>query len=252
MTLAGLILCYWGLAHATVRLAQPIVATDVVFEEVNGLVAVEAEHFYRQTLTDIRQWYIVFDETAPDVQPNPSPSHVEGASGGAYIKCLPDTRVTHDDQLIHGENFSNVPGKLAVLHYKVHFNTPGRYYVWARAFSTGPEDNGIHVGLNGEWPETGQRLQWCFGKHSWRWESKQRTREVHCGEPHLIYLDIPEPGVHDIQFSMREDGFEFDKFIMTLDRDFERPEDIGPSPRLMSGKLPPSAASAVLQEFSPQ
>jgi hypothetical protein len=28
---------------------------------------------------------------------------------------------------------------------------------------------------------------------------------------------------------MREDGFEFDKWLMTTDRDFTRPEDPGPS-----------------------
>jgi len=61
---------------------------------------------------------------------------------------------------------------MAVLTYNVHFSTPGRYYVWARAYSTGSEDNGLHVGLNGDWPASGQRMQWCQGKNNWRWESK--------------------------------------------------------------------------------
>ena len=30
-----------------------------------------------------------------------------------------------------------------------------------------------------------------------------------------IWLDIKEPGLHTIMFSMREDGFEFDKFLLT-------------------------------------
>jgi hypothetical protein len=110
----------------------------------------------------------------------------------------------------------------------VYFHTPGRYYVWVRAYSTGSEDNGLHVGLNGTWPASGQRLQWCEGKNSWRWESKQRTQKQHCGEPHKIYLDIEEPGVHVVSFSMREDGFEFDKWFATTDRGMERPEDEGP------------------------
>jgi hypothetical protein len=92
----------------------------------------------------------------------------------------------------------------------------------------------------GEWPPSGQRLQWCDGKESWRWESLQRTEEVHCGVPGLIYLDIPSAGEHEIQFSMREDGFEFDKFILTTDRDFPRPDDAGPASRLMRGTLPPA------------
>ena len=65
-----------------------------------------------------------------------------------------------------------------------------------RAHSTGSEDNGLHVGIDGTWPETGRRLQWCAGKRTWRWESKQRTAEVHCGEPYRIYLDV-EAGLHE-------------------------------------------------------
>lgn len=205
-----------------------------IFEEVDGLVAVEAEDFSRQSKDDIRRWYVTGKESSGAPGPDGDPSHADSASGEAYLEALPDTRRTHSDKLIHGENFSNEPGKMAVLDYRVHINTPGRYYVWARAYSTGPEDNGLHVGLNGEWPESGQRLQWCEGKNTWRWESRQRTNEQHCGEPHKIYLDIEKPGLHVVSFSMREDGFEFDKWLMTLDRELERPQDAGPQPRLLT------------------
>ena len=63
-------------------------------------------------------------------------------------------------------------------------------------------------------------MQWCDGKDLWTWASKQRTDANHCGEPYLIYLDVDTKGEHNIQFSMREDGFEFDKFILTTDKDF--------------------------------
>jgi len=53
----------------------------------------------------------------------------------------------------------------------------------------------------------------------------------HCGEPYKIYLDIEQPGLHTIEFSMREDGFEFDKWLMTKDRNFARPADPGPAER---------------------
>jgi hypothetical protein len=71
------------------------------------------------------------------------------------------------------------------------------------------------------------------GKDTWRWDSKQRTEEVHCGEPFKIYLDIDEPGTHTISFSMREDGVEFDKWLMTTDREFGRPTDDGPAERIL-------------------
>ena len=179
--------------------------------KANGRLEVEAENFTAQTKDEIRKWVIVRDQ------------HATSASGKAYVECLPDTRMTHDDKLTAGENFSNVAGEMAVLSYPVNFKTTGRYYVWVRAYSTGSEDNGIHVGLDGQWPASGQRMQWCEGKNAWTWESKQRTQKVHCGEPFLIYLDIETPGNHTIQFSMREDGFEFDKFLLTKEKDF-RPE----------------------------
>lgn len=205
-------------------LTNPIKSPDFISGEIDGIVAIEAEHFYKQTFTEKRAWHLTSATATPAVDPDADPVHTEGASGGAYLEILPDTRRNPDETLIHGENFSNEPGKLAALHYKVHFSTPGRYYVWVRAFSTGPDDNGLHVGLDGVWPESGQRMQWCDGKNSWRWESKQRTEEDHCGVPYQIYLDVPSAGEHEIQFSMREDGFEFDKFILTTDREFEAPD----------------------------
>jgi len=209
-----------------------------VFKETGGLVAVEAEHFVEQSATQTRAFYLTRAGQEPAVAPDGDPPHVAGASGGAYLEVLPDTRRTHDDKLIKGTNFSPEPGKMAVLTYHVHFSTPGRYYVWVRAYSTGSEDNGLHVGLNGQWPESGQRMQWCQGKNGWRWESKQRTESEHCGEPHKIYLDIPQAGLHSIHFSMREDGFEFDKWLMTMIREFERPEGVGPEPQLHAGVMP--------------
>ncbi|MEM9645899.1 MAG: hypothetical protein AAF989_12990, partial [Planctomycetota bacterium] len=179
-------------------------------------------------------------DKTPEFTPDGDPSHVEGASNGAYLEILPDSRRNHGEKLIHGTNFSPSPGKLAVVSYKVHFNTPGRYYVWVRAHSTGSEDNGIHVGLDQQWPASGNRMQWCQGKRTWRWESKQRTAEQHCGEPHKIFLDIDKAGTHVIHFSMREDGFEFDKFLLTTDREMARPDDAGPDPIVHAGSPPPA------------
>jgi len=139
------------------NLTNAIVDSRLIFEEQGGLVAAEAEFFYKQSLTEIRQWYITSSGNLPTVTPNPDEAHIAGASGNAYIEVLPDTRVTSKDKLIKFEdpgstgetaklvNFTDVPGKLAVLHYKVKINHPGRYYVWVRAYSSGAEDNGLHV-----------------------------------------------------------------------------------------------------------
>lgn len=176
---------------------------DVIYQE--------AESFEKQTKDDVRKW-VVLDKGKDTM--------AQQAGGKAYLHCVPDTRVTHDDKLIKGTNFSDAPGQLAVLTYPVKFIKPGRYYVWVKAYSTGSEDNGIHTGLNGSWPESGQRMQWCEGKNQWTWSGSQRTVEVHCGVPHLIFLDIPKAGKHNITFSMREDGFRMDAFLLTMDREY--------------------------------
>ena len=127
---------------ATCAMAQdsmaPIVGADVVFEEQDGLVAVEAEHFFKQEKTQPRAWHVFSSAAKPKITPDGDPPHVAGAAGGAYIEALPDTRRTHGDKLIHGQNFQNKAGLMAILHYKVHVSNPGRYYVWgSNAFQDG-------------------------------------------------------------------------------------------------------------------
>ena len=218
--------------------SDPIVGADFVAQEDNGFVAVEAEHFFSQEQSGVRAFHITTPTQQPRANSDGDEPHWIGASGNAYVEALPDTRRNHSEKLKPGVNFSNEPGKLAILNYKVHFNNPGRYYVWVRAYSTGSEDNGLHVGIDGTWPDHGQRLQWCDGKHSWWWESKQRTEKVHCGVAHEIYIDVPTAGEHTISFSMREDGFEFDRWLMTTDREMARPSDAGPATVLKSGVAP--------------
>lgn len=189
--------------------------TEGFFEEKDGFIVVEAEDYHSQELDQIRKWYRVYSQFPASVSPDIDGSHIATASKGMYLEILPDTRTNHDEKLIPGENFTNEPGKIAILNYKVKFNTPGKYYVWVRAYSTGSEDNGIHVGLDGNWVDSGQRMQWCEGKNKWTWASKQRTKEIHCGVKRLIYLTIETAGIHTISFSMREDGFEFDQWAMS-------------------------------------
>jgi len=228
--LLSLVVCGACQQSSTTETAQqeeskPEAAEAPIFEETDGVLAVEAEHFASQTDTLVRKWYVVDEATSSLPSPDPDENHAATASGGVYLEALPDTRTTHDDVLTRGENFFPEPGEAGVLSYDVYFNTPGKYYVWVRTHTSGTEDNGIHIGLDGEWPETGQRMQFDGNKQEWSWESRQRTEEVHTGVPELIYLMIEEPGQHIISFSMREDGFEFDKWAMTTA--YQAPEGMG-------------------------
>lgn len=201
---------------AAADLTQPQSPPTAVAAERDGVVRVEAEHFHRQTLTDKRAWHITSAKGVPKIEPDGDPAHLEGASGGAYIELLPDTRRSHDDKLVQGENFINEGGKIAVLAYKFSVAQPGRYYVWVRAYSTTSEDNGLHFGLNGQWPASGARWQ-TVKKNGWHWDCKQRTEQVHIGVPMQLWLDIAKPGEHELLMSMREDGIEVDQLALARD-----------------------------------
>lgn len=171
-------------------------------------IRVEAESFVAQSLTDKRTWCRSKDcpREWQDIDNN----------GSDYVAIIPDTRLSHDDTLVRGENFSGRPGKMTVASYNIDFPMAGRWYVWVRTFSRGSEDNSVHVGLNGNWPESGARMQFCPGRGQWYWDNRQRTIEDHCGVIGGIWIDVPSPGKHTVEFSMREDGFIMDAFYLTL------------------------------------
>lgn len=203
----------------------PVFAQTGNLIEQNGVVVVEAESFTSQHQDDQRRWLKISKDNLTTNYQDADTAHIQNASNGAYIEILPDTRVNHHDTLIQGENFTDEAGKVAVITYPIYFSTPGKYYLWARAYSSGSEDNGVHFGLNGNWPDSAKRLQLCEGKYQWTWSSAQRVPENHCGTPNTITLTIPHAGVHTVMVSMREDGFELDKFILTQDKNY-RPDGI--------------------------
>ena len=196
-------------------------AADVRTEPGEYLaIVVEAE----ANATGDERWVPTDPTTGPSpgTSPDPDGNHSDGAVGGAYVELLPDHRVTHADTEFEDgtpARFWDTGESAPALTWRVDFPEPGRYHVHARAFSTGTEDNGVHVGLDGRWPASGERLQWCAGKHSWHWSSAQRgdTHETACGRERTIWLDVTEAGVHEVSFGAREDGFELDRFMLIRD-----------------------------------
>jgi hypothetical protein len=93
-------------AHAAESTA-PIAAPDRVFDETDGIVAVEAERCYKPTLTANRAWHIASSKNTPHLKPDADPPRVAGASAVAYLELLPDTRTTDRDKLVGGGSLSN-------------------------------------------------------------------------------------------------------------------------------------------------
>ena len=104
-----------------VQETQPIIHENNIFEEHEGIVAVEAEYFYSQTKTDLRNWHRITKNEIARSDNRKMENHSIGASNNSYIEVLPDTRITHSDELIQGENFSNKQNKRKVFENSSQF-----------------------------------------------------------------------------------------------------------------------------------
>lgn len=129
--------------------------------------------------------------------------HLVGSSGGRYLEILPDKKHT-DAETAFGAVWP-VGGEGPQIHYEVEFAETGRYQVMVRGFSSGDFDKRIHVGLDGVWPSSAAGVEICGAKDVWSWSAD-------CGTVH--WLDVLVPGVHSVQFSAFDDGFEMDQFRM--------------------------------------
>ncbi len=185
--------------------------TNAALTENFVAIRIEAEDF----TTRNERWVLTSPDNTPNFQDDPDAPHNNSASGKANLELLPDTRVTHSDPISGGleGSFWGNPGPGPSIDYVVNIPQAGRYLVYVKAYSTGSEDNGLHVGINGSTPDSGKRIQTC-AKNKWIWTSAQRTNEEHCGVPKQIWLDVPVAGSNKITFYAREDGFELDQFLL--------------------------------------
>jgi len=201
--------------NATVEIvpstADEQTATSAAVTENFVAVRIEAEDFTSKN----ERWVLTSPGNTPNFLDDPDGPHNASASGNANLELLPDTRVTHADPTSGGPDGSlwGNPGPGPSIDYLVNLPEPGRYLVYVKTFSTGSEDNGIHVGINDTTPTSGRRIQTC-AKNRWFWTSAQRTDEEHCGVDKQIWLDVPVAGTNMITFYAREDGFELDQFLL--------------------------------------
>ncbi len=219
-----------------VRSDQPRADGTLVFGSRGGQIAVEAECFFRQTATDVRAWHITSAADTPDVGRDIDPPHLAGAVGEAYIEVLPDTG---NDPVgpRAGESISDKPGEMAVVEYAIEVDQPGKYYIWARACGTDGDDNTLHFGLDGTWPDSSARMH-SFGGQKWTWACRHRQ---HKGK---IFVEIPTAGRHVIAVSMREDGCELDRFVLTCEETSFTGDALGPPAVLHAGVMPTFAREA--------
>jgi hypothetical protein len=180
------------------------------FVEDNGLLCIEAESFSEMKPSTFRKYEHVHEWRFRDDR--------EGFSGSGFMQVLPDERP--EDKNGPGSPRDNSGSELS---YPVRITSEGTYYVYVRGMSMGGESNGIHVGVDGELAgmEAGASNMSGFRPHDqWCWENRRKEGYA---EPATLVLTR---GDHTLNVWNRDDGFRFDKIVLTLSE--ARPEGTGP------------------------
>jgi hypothetical protein len=185
-------------------------ANGAPFVEKGGLLVIEAENFATTVSRNNRAWT--------------EKTNTAGAAGGEFMAVEPDKGT-----LINSGYTSSSPE----LRYNVTFTTPGTYYVWARSWNVNGSSDSIHVGLNGQAQPSADRLS-PSGVGAWVWGSNTMDRVV-------ATLTVPAAGTYILNVWMREDGFQFDRLLLTTDSKYA-PSGSGPAESSRgSGGVTPTA-----------
>lgn len=154
--------------------------------DANGMVVIEAENKDAVSSgTNNHDWIVLSESTA--------------SGGSAYISS-PDVGLNQNTGYV---------GVSPRLDYRVNFDRAGTFTVWVRgkaiAGKVGTSDS-VHVGLNGSESSTSDKITGFGDGYGW---SKNTMDGVQAT------INIPSPGEHTVNVWMREDGFTFDKLILT-------------------------------------
>ncbi|MEM6391900.1 MAG: carbohydrate-binding protein [Planctomycetota bacterium] len=173
-------------------------AVDGVYQQGTGsshLVSIQAEHYTGIAAGTDDQWTVQ-----------------SGGTGGEHLESGPDG----------GQPF-NAPGYVTDsprLDYRVNFTETGTHYVWVRGKAGGNtvgSSDSLHVGLDGVHTPTADRMSGFGSGFSWR----QSTMDGP-----VATLNVTSPGEHTLNLWMREDGFDFDKIVLTTDPGYN-PNSVG-------------------------
>ncbi len=183
----------------------------------DGVVSIEAENFDLTTMKIGHEWTIVNDGAC---------------SGSQALEATPNTGSNMDKAYVeHSPR----------LDYAVNFAQTGTYYVWVRGLAPSLNDDSIHVGLNGQALTSAEKIS-NFDAN-WNWSNRTMDGEA-------AMLDITEAGLHTINVWMREDGFFFDKLVLTRDA-FYVPSGKGPAETLRSEETGGASMRDLLVSFWP-
>jgi len=157
----------------------------------DGLICLEAEHFYRKTAVGEHAWTVV-------TQP-------AGFSGTGAVAALPNKNAGFP------KDFVTMSPR---LDYRIQVAKAGKYYVWVRGYADSGTDDSLHVGLDGAEAPGATALTIPIKKWAW---SRRIMANANAS------IDVPD-GLHTLNVWMREDGAIVDRILLTPDPKYVPPE----------------------------
>ncbi|MHC4738451.1 MAG: DNRLRE domain-containing protein [Planctomycetota bacterium] len=177
----------------------------------DGIVSMEAENYDYYTQQGNHNWVSV---TTPS-----------GYTGSAAMNTTPNTGTNQNTSYA-----TNSPQ----LDFEVNFVKTGTHYVWIRGYGAGDTDDSCHVGLDGSEISTCDRISTFTTSYTW---SKATM------DGPVATFSVASTGVQTVNVWMREDGFVFDKIVLTTNSSYT-PTGSGPAESSRSGQSAPGQASS--------
>lgn len=163
------------------------------FQEENGLVVMEAEHYAANIERSNRGWL--------------TQTTVSGYTGEGYMEALPDTDL----------QFTVVYTTTSPeLSYTINFTTTGVYTVWLRGYAGNAAGDSLYIGLEGQ-PNV---MVTGFDPQEWSWVTDN-------SQGSSTTIEITQSGIHKLQIWQREDGVRLDRILLTTDSGYN-PTGNGP------------------------
>jgi hypothetical protein len=149
--------------HAVETLATPVPSD--AFEESDGLVVFDAEHFAANIARDGQAW---ITSTA-----------LSGYTGTAYLQATPDRGALYEVGEV---------GDSPELQYYISFVTTGTYRLWLYGAATDAAGDSVHVGLGEQIVSVSG-----FAPGQWTWANEQIGTLSSGGS---VTLTVGVPGVY--------------------------------------------------------
>jgi RHS repeat-associated protein len=186
-----------------------------VFLEVDGLVVMEAEHYYTQVTRSDQEW-----------QPRQA---LAGYEGNAYLQLLPDVGAIYA-----GDYVTSSPE----LQYRIYFSNTGVYTVWIYGAAVDAAGDSLHVGVNGAANVASAAIS-GFSPNQWGWSARATAGGT--TTPATATITINTPGLYTLNIWGREDGLRLDRILLALDPNYT-PEGSGPAASERGGQIQTAAA----------